>query len=219
MDLFIKILFLVLAYLIGSIPWGYVIGRLKGIDITKEGSKNIGATNTGRVLGKKYAILAYVLDMLKGFIFVFLFRFEIIPSVYLVIDPIIYGLLAVLGHTFSIYLKFKGGKAVATGGGVVFAYCPILVIVAFLTFGLVTYFSTHVSLGSLVTTVVLAICGFVLFFIKQDPLFPNLNEPTILLPICLLIIATIIFVRHSSNIKALIKHEERSVSWGRKKHN
>ena len=73
----LKILFLLLAYLIGSIPFGFIIGKIKGVDIRKEGSKNIGATNVGRLLGKKYAILTYILDMLKGFILVFLFNFKI----------------------------------------------------------------------------------------------------------------------------------------------
>ena len=89
-----KILFLVLAYLIGSVPFGYLIGRLKGHDLLKEGSKNIGATNAGRVLGKKYAILTYAFDMVKSFLFVFLFNYKILPVEWCVLNPMLYGLVA-----------------------------------------------------------------------------------------------------------------------------
>ncbi|MDD4388943.1 MAG: glycerol-3-phosphate acyltransferase, partial [Bacilli bacterium] len=113
----IQIGLLIVSYLLGSIPWGVVFGKIKCIDIRKHGSKNIGATNTGRVLGQRYAIYTYILDMVKGAVIVFLFRFNIIPGRYcLLSQPLIYGLAAVLGHTFSVYLKFRGGKAVATGG-------------------------------------------------------------------------------------------------------
>ena len=76
----IKIIIMISAYLVGSIPWGLIIGKLKGVDVRNVGSKNIGATNTGRALGKKYAVLVYILDMLKGALFVALFKYNIIPT-------------------------------------------------------------------------------------------------------------------------------------------
>src|SRR5690606_30741212 len=113
MVLGIQIGLLIFSYLLGSIPTGFLLGKMKGIDIREHGSKNIGATNTGRVLGMRYAVIAYIFDMLKGAVLVFLFRFEFIDPKYCLLHPLLYGLAACLGHTSSIYLKFKGGKAVA----------------------------------------------------------------------------------------------------------
>ncbi|NLD26203.1 MAG: glycerol-3-phosphate acyltransferase, partial [Acholeplasmataceae bacterium] len=92
MNIVIKIFFLILSYLFGSIPFGFIIGKIKGVDIRDHGSKNIGSTNVGRVLGREYAVLAYLLDMSKGAIFVLLFRFEIIPLEYCLFSPLLYGL-------------------------------------------------------------------------------------------------------------------------------
>ena len=98
-EVLLKVLFCVLAYLIGSIPFGFIIGKIKGVDIRNEGSKNIGATNVGRIFGKKYALLTYFLDMLKGFLLVFLFNFKILPTDWCVLNPMLYG------FRFPLYLK------------------------------------------------------------------------------------------------------------------
>ena len=140
-DLFFQLLFLILAYLIGSIPTGFLIGKSKGIDIRNHGSNNIGATNTARTLGKKYFILVIFLDGLKGFIFVFLFRFGILPHEWCLLSPVLYGISATLGHVFPIYLKFKGGKAVSTGAGVALGYSPIICII-----GIIAFIITHLIL-------------------------------------------------------------------------
>lgn len=216
--MFLKILFLLLAYLIGSIPFGLILGLVfKKIDIREYGSKNIGTTNTGRVLGKKYAIITYILDMLKGFIFVFLFRFNIIPEKYMVLDPSLYGLIACLGHSFSIYLKFNGGKAVATGGGAIFGYCPYLIIVGLGVFFLILLFTKIVSFGSLVTSVVILLCTIVLWIIGYDPIFTFLPQVKIYLPITALIIVLLIFIRHKDNIIRLKNKNENKVTWLNKK--
>ena len=131
---FLQLLFIFLAYFIGSIPFGFLIGKMKGVDLRKEGSGNIGATNCGRVLGKKYAVIVFLLDVLKGFIFVFLFRFKFISPQYMVISPLLYGLLAALGHSYSIYLNFKGGKAVATSCGMILGFSPALFLIIFIAF-------------------------------------------------------------------------------------
>ena len=123
---------LLASYLFGAVPFGYLIARAKGVDLFKAGSGNIGATNVGRVLGKKYGIAAFVLDFLKGTV-------PVGVSVPLAnaLDPsagsalghpdalrVLAGLLAFLGHLFPIYLKFRGGKGVATGAGVVAVLVP-----------------------------------------------------------------------------------------------
>ena len=130
MKIFVGVLFLILSYLVGSSPWGFIFGKLHGIDLRTVGSKNIGATNTGRILGKKYAIFVYILDMLKGFIFVFLYRYKIIPAEWCILNPMLYGLFAVLGHTFPIYIGFKGGKSVSCGSGAIAGYFPYYLPVA-----------------------------------------------------------------------------------------
>jgi len=206
MVLFVKILLIVLAYLFGSIPWGYLLGRLKGIDITKHGSKNIGATNTGRVLGRKYAIIAFILDMVKGIIFPGLFTFGILDSKYCLLSPMVYGLASVLGHTFSIYLKFKGGKAVATGSGVLFAFSPTLFAICFIAFIIITSIFKYVSLGSLIGAFI-AFIGSVIISINHH--FSGYFNAYF--PIGTVIIVTIIFLRHSTNIKRIINNNENKI--------
>jgi len=211
----IKYGLLIVAYLLGSIPFGFVIGKLKGVDIREHGSKNIGTTNTGRVLGNKYAIITYILDTFKGFLLVFLFRFHIIPSEYCFLSPMIYGLCAILGHTFSIYLGFKGGKAVATSGGVILGYCPWLLVVGLALFFVVTYLSSYVSLGSLISASIITIFVIVLTIIGYDPFFKK--EMDIYFAIVASIALLVIYFRHLNNIKRLYHHEEAKIKWGRNK--
>ncbi|HHU55105.1 MAG TPA: glycerol-3-phosphate 1-O-acyltransferase PlsY [Acholeplasmataceae bacterium] len=212
MKIFLQILFLVLAYLIGSIPWGFLMGKMKGIDIRKHGSKNIGATNTGRLLGTKYAIYAYILDTIKGALFVGLFNFNILSNEYCLLSPMLYGLVAALGHTFPIYLGFKGGKAVATGGGIILGYSPLLFVILIAIFFLVTYISRYVSLGSLVTATCTVIISVVLTAINNG--FSDLSQKyNIYFPIGVVIIFIIILIRHKSNIKRIIHREEAKVKW------
>ena len=125
MDIVLKIMFLVLAYLVGSIPFGLLICKIKGVDVRKVGSGNIGATNVKRALDIRYSAATFIFDAIKGAIFVVLFRYQIIPEKYMLLDPALYGFIAVIGHSFPIYLKLKGGKSVATGAGFAFAYLPI----------------------------------------------------------------------------------------------
>lgn len=206
----LKCTFLLLSYLIGAIPFGYLLGKSKGIDIREHGSKNIGATNTGRVLGKKYAIIAFFCDFLKGALFTFLFRFEIIPSTYMLLSPAIYGLLAILGHTFSVFLKFKGGKAVATSCGLIFGYCPLLFILVMITFFVTLRISKMVSLGSLISSLIATISTIILYILKLDFLSLNID---IYFLLSVIIATIIIFFRHKQNIVRIFNKEESKVTW------
>ena len=155
----LSVLFIIFAYLIGSIPFGLVIGKtLTGIDVREHGSKNIGTTNCIRVLGKKVGLLVFFFDCLKGAITILLVKyiFERNGVMEPLIPHILYGGAAILGHLKSIYLKFKGGKAVAVSLGVVLALTPVAGIAA-------TFFCPHlkqsvaflpssVSVASLITT-------------------------------------------------------------------
>jgi glycerol-3-phosphate acyltransferase PlsY len=139
-----------LAYLIGSIPFGLLISKAKGQDIRTMGSCNIGATNVLRCLGKPLGITCFVLDVLKGYLPAAFF-----PMI-VKIDPtfgILFGTAAILGHNFPIFLKFKGGKGVATSAGVLLGVAPLAVVIGLLTWVIVFYSSGYVSLGSIVAAI------------------------------------------------------------------
>ena len=138
---------LILAYLIGATPTSYVAGRLgRGIDLRQHGSNNLGATNVYRVLGWRYAIPVGVIDMVKG----------VVPVA--ILGPwsngpgwftVALGIAAVLGHMFSPYVRFRGGKGVATAAGVFLALAPVAVLISFLIWGATLWFSGYVSVASL----------------------------------------------------------------------
>lgn len=220
---FLQLLFIFLAYFIGCIPFGYIIGKIKGVDLTKEGSGNIGATNCGRVLGKKYAVLVFLLDVFKGFIFVFLFRFKFISPQIMVISPLLYGFLAAVGHSYSIFLNFKGGKAVATSCGMILGFSPTLFLLIFVVFMIVKKVSKLVSLGSLIATIT-TVLGFVAFLIiGYDPtltflsgtwIFPvNTFQVDIETFIIAILCASLIFIKHSSNIKRIKDGTEKPINY------
>lgn len=214
--IFIQVGLLILAYLLGSIPWGFVFGKFKGIDIRKHGSKNIGATNTGRLLGRKYAIITYILDALKGGLLVGLFIYGVIPLKYCLISPMLYGIAAVLGHTFPIYLGFKGGKAVATSGGVILAYSPLIFITGLPLFFIVTAIFKYVSLGSIITATYVLISSFVITFVYNG--FVEMDQTiNTYFPLGTLVMFLIIIIRHKTNIVRIYKHEESKVKWSNKK--
>ena len=155
--------FLLLAagYLIGAIPFGLMLGRaVKGIDLRTVGSGNIGATNAGRVLGKRLGTVVLLCDVLKGLLPTLAARLLREPSWPLADSPeawpTLVGLAAVLGHVFPIYLGFRGGKGVATGLGVAIVLGPIAILVGLAGFVLVTYTTGYVALGSMTAAIAYA---------------------------------------------------------------
>lgn len=140
-------LLIILAYLIGSIPSGLIVGKLaKGIDIREHGSGNLGATNAFRTLGVKAGSIVIAGDILKGTLATalpFLMHVDI--------HPLLAGVFAVLGHVFPVFAKFKGGKAVATSGGVLLFYAPLLFITMVAVFFIFLYLTKFVSLSSMLT--------------------------------------------------------------------
>ena len=134
---------------------------------------------------------------------------------YCILSPILYGLAAVLGHTFPIYLKFRGGKAVATGGGVILAYAPLLFIICVAIFFIITYVFKYVSLGSLVSALVAysSTIGLTIYYNGFNDLTQLYN---LYFPIGTTIIFLIIIIRHQSNIKRIIHKEESKVKWRKK---
>ncbi len=201
-----------IAYLIGSIPFAYIIARWQGIqDIRQHGSGNVGATNVLRTAGVKAGLLTFVLDFAKGVIATYVpVWLSITPPQPL--DPLAFrvltGLVAVLGHIFPIWLKFKGGKGVATTLGVLIATLPLAGLATVLVALLIIVTTRYVSLGSILST--WALPFFVLMIYKTN-VSPFVRVFITFIPL-------IIMLTHISNIKRLLKGTENQLSFGKKKH-
>jgi glycerol-3-phosphate acyltransferase PlsY len=153
----IKFLYLIFAYLCGSIPFAYIVAKaIKKVDIRKVGSGNPGTTNIFRSIGKGAGIVVFALDTLKGFIPVF-FAISIDNSFSY---SVAVATSAIVGHMFTVFLNFRGGKGVATGLGVFLALMPLPCLVAFAIFGLVFLFSGYVVLGSIIAVVTLPFAAY-----------------------------------------------------------
>lgn len=199
---------LILAYLLGSIPSGLWIGNFFfHKDLHDFGSGNTGTTNTFRTLGVPAGIVVFLVDLLKGTLAVMLpmsFVFDIKG-----ISPLIFGLLAVLGHTVSIFDKFKGGKAVATSAGVVLGYQPTFLLFLVVVFVIILILFSMISLSS-VSAAVAALVGLAVFPAFHFILI-NYNWFFSLI-ICVL--AGIIIIKHRSNMQRIRKHCENLVPFG-----
>lgn len=195
------ILFPILGYLIGSIPFGLVIGKMAGADVRNEGSKNIGATNVSRVLGKKLGLLTLICDCLKGFLPMFVSA-ALLPegdNRELIISAT--GIAAVLGHMFPVYLKFKGGKGVATGLGVFLYLSPTAIVISLAVFIAAVALSGFVSVGSLLAS------GLIPLWLY----FLGASKVTIFVAA---IVASLIWLKHHENIGRLLRGTEKS--WRKK---
>lgn len=153
-------------YLLGSFPTGYLMGRARGIDVRQHGSGNIGATNVGRVLGRNWGFFAFGCDFAKGFVALFLLRVFIIPQngtweVELLL--VICGIAAVLGHNYTPWLGFKGGKGVATSAGVLGALLPVALFIVFSIWAVEVLITKYVSLGSVLAATALPIVTYFLY--------------------------------------------------------
>ena len=214
-DGIIAVILLIGAYLIGSIPFGIVIGKgIKKIDIREHGSKNIGTTNAIRVLGKKLGLLVFALDVLKGVVVILLVKILGIYGVYnSPIDDIFYGVAAIIGHGFPLFLNFKGGKVVATSLGVIFVISPTAALVCLVVFYITLKASGYVSLASTFATLAVFTVTLILFFVGVEP--TNFGEYFIVKTsltkmILISLTALLIFVKHRKNYVRLIKGTENS---------
>ncbi|NDQ26905.1 glycerol-3-phosphate 1-O-acyltransferase PlsY [Staphylococcus aureus] len=198
------IVMLLLSYLIGAFPSGFVIGKLFfKKDMRQFGSGNTGATNSFRVLGRPAGFLVTFLDIFKGFITVFFPLWLPVhadgPISTFFTNGLIVGLFAILGHVYPVYLKFQGGKAVATSAGVVLGVNPILLLILAIIFFIVLKIFKYVSLASIVA----AICCVIGSLIIQD---------YILLVVSFLV-SIILIIRHRSNIARIFRGEEPKIKW------
>jgi len=179
------------AYMIGSIPTGLILGKACGVDVRREGSGNIGATNLYRTVGRKVGIMTLFGDCLKGFVPVLAVSYSSLPSDY----AVWVGLAAFSGHVFSLFLKFKGGKGVATALGVFLALTPLALAMAVGVFALLLYFRRSVSLGSIGAAAVM-------------PVAVALLGGSRILTVATLLIAAVVIFRHHENIRRLMAGSE-----------
>jgi acyl phosphate:glycerol-3-phosphate acyltransferase len=193
-----------LSYLLGAIPFGYLVARSRGVDILKQGSGNIGATNVGRVLGRPFGILVFLLDFAKGAVPALAAKWlasthplELPPDSL----PVAAAVSAFLGHLYPVYLRFHGGKGVATAAGTVSVLLPGPTLAALLIWLVVVLASRYVSLASLVAATVLCVMRFAITPQPWDA------EHLILTLFCVLA-AGLIFLRHHANIGRLLHGNE-----------
>ncbi len=201
-----EIVFIFAAFIIGSIPNGYLLGMLfRKIDVREHGSGNVGATNVFRVLGWKLGLSALVLDILKGLIVVTATRSYFPENTYLILGC---GILAILGHIFSIFLKFKGGKGVATSAGVFIALTPWASAIALVGFILTLLLTKYVSAGSIIASIALVTAQLIIY----------LNRAVAVEYLIIsIVVAAFIIIKHVSNIKRIINGTENRLSFKRKK--
>ena len=185
------IFFILFSYLLGSIPFGKLVGKKYGVDIQKKGSGNIGFTNTLRTLGWKPGVLVLFLDILKGFVPIKL-ALQVLP----LNQALVIGLITILAHIFPIWLKFKGGKGAATGLGVVLAINPSITVVALIIFLTVMILTKIVSISSISS-------AWALFAISYFT-SPNLT-------IFLFALVIVLTWTHRENISRLIKGTEKKI--------
>jgi len=187
----------VLAYLIGSFPTSYLIGRIRGIDLREHGSRNLGTTNTFRVLGAWSAIPVLVVDVLKG----------LGPTLWFVTWDgagdtrlaVVYGLAAIIGHVWSVFLGFRGGKGIATGAGVLLALAPVTTIIAVLIWIGIVSLTRIVSAASLAAASVVPLLAWLM------------DQPRHTVTFCL-VVACFVWWTHRENLRRLLNGTENKFS-------
>ena len=198
------IVLLAASYLLGSIPFGYIAGRIGGIDIRNSGSGNIGATNVMRTLGKAYGYPVFALDFLKGLAAVRLSALitERMPfaSFSAEVAGMAAAVLCVIGHSFPIWLRFKGGKGVATSAGALFGLMPFALIIGGIVWVLTFQLTRYVSLASITTAIAVPITVLILISLGHLQ-----SYALFYFSVCL---AALVIVRHRANLSRLISGTE-----------
>lgn len=207
------------AYLIGSIPFGWIVALLRGVDIRAHGSGNVGATNVGRVLGKRFGVLVFLLDVGKGFACTAIAGAWLShalwesPPARRDLEWMAVGMACVLGNVFSIFLRFQGGKGVATGLGVLLGIYPYLTLpaaAALVVWTAVVKTTRYVSLGS-ITAVATLPATFLLFSHLLDWRLAD-HYPLLIL---LIVVGLLILLRHRSNVRRLLNGTENRIGTSR----
>ena len=197
-------------YLVGSVPTGYLLGRSRGIDIRQHGSGNIGATNVWRVMGRNWGLIAFAGDFLKGFLPLYLVRtlsFPEISSWSISLLLVLCGLAAIIGHNYTPWLGFKGGKGNATSAGVLAALMPPVFAIALSTWIVATLISRAVSIGSILAAAMLAPAAA--WFYPGEWIYFGLAA----------LAGGLAVWRHRSNIQRLLAGTESRIEFSAKKKN
>ncbi len=190
------------SYLLGSVPFGLLLARARGVDIRSVGSGNIGATNVFRAVGKGPGLLTFFLDFLKGLLPVLAAGHWLAPDT---AAPILCGCAAIAGHIWTVFARFRGGKGVATGAGVVVGIAWEAVIIGLICWIIVFALTRYVSLASIITAGSVGISGWILYPGRR------------LVPATLTLLAALVIVRHRSNIVRLLKGTENRFDFKKKK--
>lgn len=191
------ILFPVLGYLVGAVPFGLLIGKIAGVDVREQGSKNIGATNVSRLLGKKLGFVTLLCDCMKGFLPMFVASSFLPEGPHTEFWVAATGIMAVLGHMFPVYLKFRGGKGVATGLGVFVYLSPTAILISLGVFIVSVAVSGFVSVGSLLASALMVLW---LYFLGAAKITIAASA----------VVALLIWIKHYQNIGRLLRGEEKS---------
>jgi acyl phosphate:glycerol-3-phosphate acyltransferase len=204
-ELLIEITVLVLSYLLGAVPFGFLIAKTKGIDIRTVGSKNVGATNVFRCVSKPLGVIVFFLDAAKGFLPVFIasriLTPDILPAGHGVPLSIACAVCTILGHNWPVYLKFRGGKGVATSAGALLGLAPLSMIIGLLIWILFFTLFRYVSLSSIAASLALIIAPWFVY-----------GSQSLLLPATLTSLGLLSIIRHHANIKRLIDGTENRVT-------
>jgi acyl phosphate:glycerol-3-phosphate acyltransferase len=194
------------AYLLGSIPFGLLLAKLfSGRDVRNAGSGNIGATNVARVAGPAAGILTLVLDAGKGWMAVWIAGRVMHAGAGVMV---VAGFFALLGHCFPVWLRFRGGKGVATAAGIFAALCPEALLAAVILFALLVWYWRYVSLGSLAAAAAIPLLVYLLWA-------PHFAPPNVV-TVGSLAIALLVIYQHRGNIERLARGEEPQFSLGKK---
>lgn len=198
------ILSAVVAYLLGSLSFGIILSKVKyKKDIRDYGSNNAGMTNTLRTFGKRAAAFVFIFDALKGSAAVLLAKYVLSAESDAQLCAYIALVFAVLGHMFPVYFKFKGGKGAATALGATTALAPLTFPLVMLPFFVVVFTSKMVSLASIISGILLPFITFGIYYFK--------GEPTLVPTVSTALVAVLIVFMHRSNIKRILKGEERKI--------
>ena len=229
---FLLIVCLIVGYLFGSIPVGYIYSKAHGVNILEFGSGNPGSTNVGRALGKKHGIKVFLLDILKIVFPVLLIHFAVYFLYYRNLSygyidfvlkffsnyiAIYTGVGGVIGHNFPIFLKFKGGKGISCTMGAIFCFSVVYSLILFLIYKIITKITKYVSLGSigavtalLISSIILAVCN--VFPYDYHDLYSNVGSIGVILLPGIFIMWALAIIRHKDNIIRLIKGTENKIS-------
>ena len=206
MEMINAVLMILGAYLLGSIPWGFIIGRIYGVDVRTVGSKNIGATNVTRTVGKTAGKVCFFLDFIKGALPVL--AIQLYGRKFIEDQPdwlvLVVMTAAIVGHMFPIFLKFKGGKGVSTAAGAIVALAPYPLLVAFIVWVVMFFISRYVSVASITAAVVLSVVAWIF---RWTNFGSEVARSTWTL--CFLTaISLLTVIRHHGNIRRLLNGTE-----------